>query len=421
MKSLLIAAVLSSPLRAAEAAPSGRAIDLAEAYRLSLARSERVAQSGETYQEVLAKADELWSNVLPRISLMGTETLQQVPKGVSNLFLQSNREQGWVTAHQPLFSGLREFLAYRASKDLGRSAQFQLERAKHLLYQDVARAYLDLLSAQDEISIRKTVADNTEDRVKDLREFRRLGRARASELLAAESQLAQNLAALETSRAREAVAQFKLGFLTGLDERLAPKPVAQAASAADLPSILARARQRPDAAARRADLEAAELAVKVVSRRRWPSVGLDANYYFQRPPGFTSNVKWDATITGALPLYAGGEIAAQVRQQEAQLRSKRLALSETERAAELEVKSAHRDLLSSAAVVAALEKAAQLAEANAKAQAEDYRLGQVTNLDVLGSLNTLQQARLQLDTARLDAYWSRVRLETAAGAPGGIP
>ncbi|HAZ08412.1 MAG TPA: hypothetical protein DCZ01_07820 [Elusimicrobia bacterium] len=418
MKSLLFAALLSSPLCAAADAPSGRAIDMAEVYRLSLARSEHVAQSGETYQEVLAKADELWSSVLPRISLMGTETLQQVPQGASNLFLQGNREQGWVTAHQPLFSGLREFLSYRASKDLGRSAQLQLERAKHLLYQDAARAYLDLLSAQDEISIRETVVDNTEDRVKDLREFRRLGRARASELLAAESQLAQNLAALETSRAREAVAQFKLGFLTGLDERLAPKPIAQAASAPDLLSVLTRARQRSDVAARRADLEASELSIKVVSRRRWPSFGLDANYYFQRPPGFTSNVKWDATITGSLPLYAGGEISAQVRQQEAQLRSKRLALSETERTAELEVKSAYRDLLSSAAVVAALEKAAQLAEANAKAQAEDYRLGQVTNLDVLGSLNTLQQTRLQLDTARLDAYWSRVRLETAAGSPG---
>ncbi|OGS36348.1 MAG: hypothetical protein A2506_11260 [Elusimicrobia bacterium RIFOXYD12_FULL_66_9] len=416
MRSLVLAAVLSSPL---SAQPAARSLDLPEAYRLSLGRSESVAQSGETYQEVLAKADELWSNLLPRISLMGTETFQQVPKGASSFFVPGNREQGWVTAHQPLFSGLREYLAFRASKDLGRSAELQLERAKHLLYQDVARAYLDLLSAQDEIAIRATIVDNTTDRVKELREFRRLGRARASELLAAESQLAQNLAAVETSRAREAVAQFKLGFLTGLDERLAPQPVAPASAAPDLAAVLARAIARPDVAARRTDLEAAELSVKVVSRRRWPSIGLDANYYLHRPPGYTSAVKWDATLTGSLPLFTGREIGSQVRQQEARLRSKRLALSESERAAALEVRSAHRDLLSSAAVVAALEKAASMAEANAKAQAEDYRLGQVTNLDVLGSLNTLQQTRLQLDTARLDAYWSRVRLETAAGAPGG--
>ena len=70
-------------------------------------------------------------------------------------------------------------------------------------------------------------------------------------------------------------------------------------------------------------------------------------------------------------------------------------------------------------VVAALDNAERLASENAKAQSEDYRLGQVTNLDVLGSLNILQQTRLQQNAARLDAYWSRVRLEVAAGVPGG--
>ena len=84
-----------------------------------------------------------------------------------------------------------------------------------------------------------------------------------------------------------------------------------------------------------------------------------------------------------------------------------------------EVRAAHRDLGSSISAARALEKAAALAEANAKAQAEDYRLGQVTNLDVLGALNTLQQARLQLSRARLDAYWANVRLNVAAGLISG--
>ncbi|MEK7383241.1 MAG: efflux RND transporter permease subunit [Elusimicrobiota bacterium] len=107
MKTILIAALLSSPLAAQ---PAIRSLDLSEAYRLSLARSERVAQSGETYQEILAKADELWSNFMPRVSLMGTQTFQHVPKGASTFFVPGSREQGWVTAHQPLFSGLRAAL-----------------------------------------------------------------------------------------------------------------------------------------------------------------------------------------------------------------------------------------------------------------------------------------------------------------------
>ena len=416
-RAFLLAAALLLPISAA--AQAERTIALPEAYALALARSEAIAISGATYEESLAKADEIFSRVMPHLSLEGSETLQDVPPGASGLFLQRHREQGWVKLHQPLFSGLREFLAYRASKDLGRAAELALERAKQLLYRDVARAYLDLLTAQDDIRIRQALVAITENRVGDLKEFRKLGRARASEMLAAESQLASGLAQLESSRADEQVAQFKLAFLTGLDERLVPAPVSQSAGIPPLDAAVAKARGRADVQARREESSAAERNVKVASRARWPVIALDANYYFQRPPSFTSDVKWDAAITGSLPLYGGGEIGAQTRQQEARLKARRASLAEGIRLAELDARSAHRKLTSSIAVTAALDKAAKLAEDNAKAQAEDYRLGQVTNLDVLGSLNVLQQTRLQQNAARIDAYWSRVQLEVAAGVPGG--
>ena len=415
MKALLALVVLL-PLTAR----ADRPITLPEAYKAALGRSEQIALSGANYDETMARADELWSHVMPRVTVMGTETFQDVPKGQSGLFLQHQREQGWVTAHQPLFSGLREYLAFRAAKDLGRSAELQLERAKHLLYRDVARAYLDLLAAQDSIRIRSALVDITNDRVKDLKGFRKVGRARPSELLAAESSVAQQVAQLESARAAEQVAQFKLAFLTGLDERVVPAPVPEVGAAPPaLEAALSRARARPDVESRRADRSSAELSIKVVSRQRWPSIYADANYYFKRPPSFTSDVRWDATITGALPIYTGGEIKSQTRQMEARMKASDAALSSAVRTAELETRSAHQDLVSSASVVAALDNAAKLAEDNAKAQAEDYRLGQVTNLDVLGSLNTLQQTRLQQDQARIDAYWSRVQLEVAAGVPGG--
>lgn len=415
---LLIAASLLPLSAAAQTAP-GRPIDLPEAYKLALARSEQIAISGESYQGALAKADELWSRIMPQITLMGREFLQQVPRGRGTQYVVPNSEQGWVAAHQPLFSGLREYLAYRAAKDLGQSAELQLERAKQLLYKDVVRAYLDLLGAQNDIRIRGALLDITQNRVKELKEFRKLGRARASEMLAAESQLAQYLAQLETSRATEQVAQFRLAFLTGVDERLALKAVPAPEAVPELVGMLSRARSRPDVESRRTDKAAAELSVKVVSRQRWPTIALDANYYFQRPLSLISDGKWDAAITGSLPLFTGGQIGSQTRQQEAQMRAANLALSAAVRTAELETKSAHQDLLSSVSIVNALDHAARLAEENARAQAEDYRLGQVTNLDVLGSLNTLQQTRLQLDAARLDAYWSRAQLEVAAGVPGG--
>ncbi|MBI3288026.1 MAG: TolC family protein [Elusimicrobia bacterium] len=419
MRALLLLAFIPLADAGAQTPAAERALDLPEAYRLALARSEEIAISGATYEETMARADEIFSHVLPQVSLMATETFQDVPRGASGLFLQRQREQGWVNLRQPLFSGLREFLAFRAAKDAGRVAQLQLERAKQLLYRDVARAYLDLLAAQDDIRIRFSLLEITRDRVKDLKEFRKVGRARASEYLAAESQVAQQLAQLESARAAEQVAQFKLGFLTGIEERMALSTVPAPTAVPGLEGVLKRARGRADVESRRADASAAELSIKVTTRQRWPAISLDANYYFQRPPSFTSDVKWDATITGALPLYRGGEFKSQAAQAEARLRAKRAALSQAARLAELEARSAHQELLSSISVTAALDNAERLAADNARAQAEDYRLGQVTNLDVLGSLNTLQQTRLQQNSARLNAYWSRVQLEVAAGAPGG--
>jgi outer membrane protein len=411
----LLLALLLSPLPAAAARP----LALDEAYRLALARSEELALRGADFDLLVAQAREIKGSILPDIRLNATETLQHVPAGASGLFLQPNREQAWVSARQPLFSGLREFLAFRSARDMSEAGRLRLERAKHLLYRDVARGYLDLLAAQDEIRIRGSMVEITEDRLKELRQRLGVGRSRRSELLAAEAQHDQAAAEREQARSAERAAQFQLRFLTGLEEDVEPVALASAPAQAPLDAALVRARGRADVEARRLEAEAAERNIKVASRARWPVIGADANYYLKRPPSFTDRVKWDVTITGTLDLFTGGQTTAQVRQQEARRRSARAAFEQAVRAAELEARTAQEDLAASARVTAALEKAASAAEANAKAQSEDYRLGQVTNLDVLGSLTALQQARLTSSRARLDAWWARARLEVAAGVPGG--
>lgn len=415
MRAFLLAGLLLPPFAAAAERP----LTLDEAYRLSLARSEELVMRGADYDVLVAQAQEIMSRAKPSVSLKGTESIQDIPAGSSGLFLQRYREQAWLTGHQPLFSGFREFLAYRSAREAGEAGRLRLERAKHLLYQDVARAYLDLLSAREEIRIRDALLTITEERLKDLAQRLKVGRSRRSELLAAEAQHAQAAADQEQSRATERSAQFRLRFLTGLEEAVAPADLGGAPAAPALDGALARVRTRPDVEARRLEASAAERNIKVASRRRWPELGLDANYYLKRPPSFTDRVKWDVLITGTIPLYGGGETTALVRQQEARARAAAAASEQAARMAELETRTAHDELAAAAGVVAALEKAAAAAEANAAAQSEDYRLGQVTNLDVLGGLNSLQQARLLSSRARLDAWWARARLEVAAGFPGG--
>ncbi len=424
VRSWAVLAALALPAAASAAAvpavstasDAGRAITLDQAYAAALARSETVAEKGETYAQLRAQIDELWSAVQPRLELRGSQEWQDAGGGGGGFPIPTSQPTAALNAHQPLFSGLREYLAVRAGREESASAELALARAKQLLYQDVAQAYLNLLGSHQDLRVRRAQVKLTGDRVKELEGFVRIGRSRTSEVLAARSQLAQNEADLATARGQERVYQETLQFLTGLDQDLLPSEVPPPGPA-DESSYLARAGSRPDVEAARRDLNYAGLYESMQSRQRWPTIGLDGNYYLKRPDNVYKHVRWDVTLSGTLPIYYGGEISAQVRQAEAQKRSKALALSLARRQAALDVRSAYSDLSSDLDIVAALENAKSLAEANAAAQEQDYRYGLVTNLDVLASLTTVQDTNLRLDQARNAAYFARVRLEVAAGGP----
>ncbi len=420
----MIAAALALALcGSARAEPAPRPLTLPEAYRLALRRSEDLARRGEGVAELEARTRELWSFMLPRLALTGSELIQDVPptsSGASAVFNQRTRESAQFTLHQPIFAGLRELLAIKAAGGRTRAAEHALRRASQLLYQDTAAAYLDLLALRRELSIRRGQGAVTDDRIKELKDRERLGRSRRSEVLAAQSQRAQIEAQIAAASGRERAAQEVLRFLTGLEEDFEPAPVPLPEDLGAEP-YLRGASRRPDVSAAVEEAAAARYGIDIAGRQRWPTLSLDGNYYLHRPPGFQDKVRWDLTFGAQLPLYAGGQTSAQILQAEAQHRSARDAASLALRRAQLEVRSAHSALRSGLAVAAALESAEGLAQANAAAQAEDYRLGMVTNLDVLGALNALQETRLSLERARLDAVEAGTRLEVAAGLPGGAP
>lgn len=421
----LFAAACQAQTTLVPATATLRPITLGEAYQAALARSEELARSRETLNETLARIDELKAAVKPRFSLVGTEILQDAPAdtgGFTNSFAQRSRPQAALNVKQPLFSGFREFLAIKATRAQGEAARLALKRAEQSLYEDVAGAYVGLAEIQREIASRQEIAGLTADRIRDLKARERIGRSRKSEVLAAESLLSQVESDIASARGRERVAQFSLRFITGLAEDLSPAEVA-AAPPAPLQAYLDEARGRADVEARRKDVEAAGFSVSLQRRQAWPTIGAEANYYLKRPKGFQQDIDWDAAFTAAIPLYLGGSIGAQARQAEARKRSAEQALSLAQRSAETQVRSAYGDLESSLLIVLALERSIELARRNAEAQAADYRLGLVTNLDVLSALNAVQETRIRLDRARLAAFGAKARLEVAAGGPAapGVP
>lgn len=411
----LLVSVGAARAQAPEVLPPARAITLSEAFSLALTRSETIAADLDAVKQALGRVDELRSDILPHVNFLGQETFQQNPhSGISSVD-HTSLPLYQITLTQPLFSGFREFLAFKSGKKTAESLQLTERRAESLLYQDVAQSFLNLQQVQNEISIRSAIVKETSERIGQLEHWVKIGRSRESEVLAARSQLAQTEAQVEIARGNERVAQEALRFLTGVEAEFTPLPV-PLPTAEPLDPFLARARSRDDVQASERSLEAAKLNIKVAQRQRWGTIGLTGDYYLKRL-GLTANTHYDAILGLNLPLFDGGTIRAQTDQAKAAAESAAQTYSAAQRGAERDARSAYVTLTSALQTVAALQKADDLAGANVKAQEQDYKLSLVTNLEVLDSLNTLESTRLLLNSARQQATFARAQLEVAAGGP----
>lgn len=390
-----------------------RRITLEEAFGLALAKSESLARQSEAIAGLEAAERVIRSNFRPRLNFGGTQFQQDAP----DPSVTGSRTQGAISVHQTLFSGMRDYLSARAAGTATEAARLDLARARQSLYLNVARTYLDLLSAQWDIEIRAEQLKNTTNRLEELRSRERIGRSRPSEVLAAQSQLAQDEAQLQRALGGERVSQQVLRFITGAAEDITPAHV-RLPSAPAVDGFLRGAAARPDIAARQKDVETAATLADFQGKQRWPTLAADGNYYVKRPAA-SAGINWDATLTLQIPLYTGGQAGAQIDQALAAKRSAELALTLARRQAETEVRQAYETLLYSISMANTLYKAVRLGQANAQAQMRDYKLSLVTNLDVLNAMNSLLQTRIQHYQAHVQAFWASIQLEAAGGGPDG--
>jgi len=402
-------------LRPASAAD--RPISFQEAYQLAIKTSETYAQQADTTAAALARIDELKGSVLPHIYLLASELLQENPhlSGSLSSISQSSLPQAQLQLTQPLFSGFRDLLALKAGKAHHRSAAYDEARAKSLLYQGVGQAYLDVWRIQREIKIRRQLVTDTLERISQLGRFIKIGRSRTSEVIAARSQLAQTEAQVEIALGEELGYEQILQFLTGLNDHLVPQDL-PLPGLEPLDLFLAMTVNRSDVLAREEDVNVARFGEEITRRQRFPTIGLTADYYFKRT-GIQENIHYDALFSASFPIFDSGLTTAQVRESEAGRHSTEEALTLARRSAERDVRTAYENLRWTLSALKAFDKAVDLAGKNVKAQAHDYRLSLVTNLDVLDSLTSLASSQLVRSQTQEQAILAHIQLLVASGGP----
>lgn len=411
---LLLAALLSAPASAQTAAP----VTLAECYGWAKTLSEDLKSRAEDIRQSQAKARGALGGAFPHLDWDFSDTYQD-PKGVNTLnaqgfggFVQKEQAESRFALTQPLFHGLRDVSAYRGFHREAERDRLLLQRAGGDLFGRTADAFYTVLSFESDRANTRAGIALTQDRIKELLQFRRLGKARASEVYTAQAHAAALEAQLSQNEAGVASAREDLSFLTGQDLSTAaltdeiPDPPA----VPTLDEALAAGRRRSDVQAQREDLEGRRLRVGYEKGAYWPGLDLTGDYYTKRV-AYLDPVKWDVRLDLRVPIYQGGTVSANVDGAKAAVRQSELMLQELERRVEHDVRRTRSDLASAVAEARAQEAAADAAQKSYDTLREEYKLGLVTNLDVLQALDLLEAQKSARDAARLKA--KRLSLDLA--------
>ncbi|MBI2104459.1 MAG: TolC family protein [Candidatus Omnitrophica bacterium] len=389
-----------------DSAAAGRLLTLADCFALALKRSEEIAISGERLEETRGRFLQALGSALPDVSFVSTDKRQD-GTGATAFTLKHIPERRF-TFTQPLFTGFKEFAAVAGARAERQGRLHEKARAEQLLFVDVADAFYLLTEQRRDLFALETIRATLLARIEELEDRRRLGRSRASEVASVEAQLRRVEAEMEQARSAETTARQLLEFLTGLPrlEGVADQEIPLGELAPE-GAYVGKAAARPDVRAAEEAWRLAQHETAVARADYWPEVDLEGNYYTERV-GNAKDVEWDVLLTVDVPIFQGGSAKGAVRSAASRARQAQLRFEQTRRQAELDIRDRYALLQAAVARARALDQAWQAAEENYRLQLEDYRLSLVNTLDVLETLQDLEDARREVIRADYELkrlYW----------------
>ncbi len=384
--------------------PALTSLTLKQAYQKALAQSETIAINKEVIQEAHGRFSQSLSTALPQVTFEDTEKWQDGNRSAGDRRYIPSRQ---FVLTQPLFSGFKEFAAIAGSKAEKLQRQEELIRAKQLLFTDVADAFFLYKSYQEELAVGQAINMALRDRKAEIEKRQSLGRSKPSEVASIDARFYRNEATLESLRSQQDVARELLEFLVG-------QKIASIANEdiviEDVPEIDIEA-----VANARADVKAAMQAYVVAQKKivvarsgYFPTVDAVGDYYTKRV-GASSHIDWDVMLNISVPIFTSGAASGKLKEAKAVAEGARLNQALTKRKSILDIQNSKTKLSSNLKQMQAYKKAVEAAQKNYDLQVEDYGNSKVNNLDVLQSLEDLQniqQDYIAVKNETQRAFWA---------------
>lgn len=409
----------------AEEAKSVRSLTLQQSYALALDRSESLGIRREELKTAEAQYWQAISAILPKVNFIASEEIQNSPfssggGSSSSTSRTSNgrrdRFAGTAQATMTIFNGFREFHAVAGIRAQERSKAALIDRERQLLYLNTSDLFYQVLGYEKDLGILQKINGSLKDRHQDLVSRIALGRSRKSELLAAETDLAENQTTIEQVRGLLGATRELFAFLIGI-----PANRFELQSSRELPPIdkletyLWKTGVRPDVVSSREEQTVAERNLSISKGAFLPTMDVTANHYTLEEPKKIQD--WNIIVTAEVPIFDGGLRLAQLSEKKSLVRASALNFSRAQRLADSEVRQAYNNFTSSAQQLVQLHHAVETSRKNYEAQKEDYQLGRANNLDVLTALVQLGEFERRLNRVELQNQTNLVALQVAAGEP----
>jgi outer membrane protein len=425
-------------------AKSKESLNLLDIYALSLKSNERIAMRYEKVRQAEAKKSAAFAMFLPSLNYRNQLSRfypydpnarrfeQERRFGYDSLGLPSElyplvsrgggaggnlppniRSGHRLNLHIPIFTGLQEYTGYKSAKSEILLRQWEMSQESRLLFTDIAHNYYSIVLLEKAIEQKKEIQKVTKNILSEYNRRVYLGLARASELSTFQTRLATFDAELFSLEEQLNAGKERIAFLANMNFEIAVQDdLVFDSPTYDLESALDTLGQRPDVRAAATNVDLSKQKELGVKGEFLPNVYVDGLYNFKQGNSPESGF---VQFVFEVPIFAGGRTLAAIKEAESLKRESELNLSYIIRMAKEEIRKCFFAFQSSGKELEAYRKALDLAERGHRLIIQDFRLKQVTSLDVLNSLTNLNLARDGYERARIQHKLNRLLLGIAVG------
>jgi outer membrane protein len=411
-------------------ASMAQAADLLDVYHAAQTEDPVFSAARATYRAGQEKLPQGRSLLLPSVNLNANSTFNDImvrylgavpfPPG----HFRYNSHGYGATLVQPLYRH-QNWVTYNEAELQVLQAEAQFKRAQNDLILRVARAYFDVLVAQDNVELATAQKTAISEQLEQARRNYEVGSATITDTYEAQSRYdltsAQEIAAQSDldvkKRTLQQITNAMPDKLRVLGEPFKPVPP----QPADMEKWVDEAQQHNlQLAIARAS---AELAEKEVARNRaghYPTLDLVASYTQTYANGGTFGVGSDQRTTAVgvqlnVPLFQGGAIQSRWREAEANRDRAKDELESAQRSVALQTRQAYLGVVNGMAQVMALQQARKSSESVLASTRLGQEVGVRTNLDVLNAQQQLYSTRRDLYQSQYNYLLSQLQLKAAVG------